>query len=112
MNVQNKIGDTPLHLAAYRGHGETITLLLQHGALSSYYSSQASRFLIAFIEHSIFWFSLIGADKSLANSDGKLAYQLATDPAAAALLRDRRASALMQQSYIAEPDEDGAVDDD
>ena len=54
----------------------------------------------------------IGADRTIANSDGKQAYQLASDPAAATLLRDRRTSAMFSQSYITPAGEDGEGDSD
>lgn len=32
INLQNKLGDTPLHCAAVRGHSEVVRVLLDHGA--------------------------------------------------------------------------------
>lgn len=82
VNVQNKLGDTALHLAAYRGHPDIIKLLLE-----------------------------AGADRTVANGEGKIAYALATDPAAATLLRDRRASQFMAQDYLAPADAEGEDSD-
>lgn len=31
INVQNKLGDTPLHNAAWKGHAEVVALLLEKG---------------------------------------------------------------------------------
>lgn len=31
VNVQNKLGDTPLHNAAWKGHAEVVELLLEKG---------------------------------------------------------------------------------
>lgn len=31
MNVQNKLGDTPLHNAAWKGHAGVVALLLEKG---------------------------------------------------------------------------------
>jgi ankyrin repeat protein len=33
INVQNKLGDTPLHNAAWKGHAEVVALLLEKGMI-------------------------------------------------------------------------------
>lgn len=35
INVQNKLGDTPLHNAAWKGHAEVVAALLEKGILTS-----------------------------------------------------------------------------
>ena len=52
-----------------------------------------------------------GADRNVTNAEGKLPYALATDPSAASLLRDRRASAFMAQDYLAPADAEGEDSD-
>ena len=36
INVQNKLGDTPLHNAAWKGHADVVALLLEKGLPASY----------------------------------------------------------------------------
>ena len=57
---QNKLGDTPLHLAAWRGQAAMVALLLRHGA-----------------------------DQHVANGEHRLPRQLAQEADCAALLRPR-----------------------
>ena len=59
---QNKLGDTPLHLAAWRGQAAIVALLVRHGA-----------------------------DQQLLNGDQLRPRQLAQQPDCAALLRPRSA---------------------
>ena len=33
INVQNKLGDTPLHNASWKGHADVVTLLLEKGVV-------------------------------------------------------------------------------
>ncbi|XP_037083575.1 osteoclast-stimulating factor 1-like [Pollicipes pollicipes] len=58
VSVQNKLGDTPLHLAAWRGQAPMVALLLRHGA-----------------------------DQRALNGEGQLPRHLATAADCAALLR-------------------------
>ena len=60
VNVQNKIGDTALHSAAWKGSPEIVDMLIQ-----------------------------FGADRTLKNADGKTAYQLCYDADTAKLLMPR-----------------------
>ena len=76
VNLQNKLGDTALHLAAYKGFPEIITALLERGA-----------------------------DKTIVNSEGKLPYALATDAKAASLLQVRKGDK-SSNSYLPDVDGD------
>lgn len=78
INVQNKLGDTALHLSAWRGHAETVASLLEHVARTG-----------------------------VVNRDGKMAAQLATDPATVALLQIPRSTKSMET-----PDQEYGDDDD
>lgn len=60
VNVQNKLGDTALHNASWKGHADIVELLLQRGA-----------------------------NKNIRNNEKKLPYDLARNPEAAAFLKDR-----------------------
>eukprot|EP00050_Salpingoeca_kvevrii_P005747 m.285415 g.285415 ORF g.285415 m.285415 type:complete len:211 (+) comp11368_c0_seq1:880-1512(+) len=60
VNVQNKLGDTPLHGAAWKGHDEVITMLLE-----------------------------AGADRTIANNEGVLPYDIASSDEAGRLLQVR-----------------------
>lgn len=42
MNVQNKLGDTPLHNASWKGHAEVVALLLEKGTIIGLVYSGAS----------------------------------------------------------------------
>lgn len=42
MNVQNKLGDTPLHNASWKGHAEVVALLLEKGTIIDLVYSGAS----------------------------------------------------------------------
>ena len=41
--LQNKLGDTPLHLAAWRGQEDMVELLLRHGADQRVCNGQSQR---------------------------------------------------------------------
>ena len=59
VNVQNKLGDTPLHLAAYRGHPEIITLLLEAGMSGCIDLATLATKL--FFDHFVYIYIYIGA---------------------------------------------------
>ncbi|XP_077988866.1 osteoclast-stimulating factor 1-like [Glandiceps talaboti] len=77
VNVQNKMGDTPLHSAAWKGHREAVSLLLEKGVKTD-----------------------------LKNNDKKLAYDLAKEPATAALLKHTKGPQRIADEYGDEEDSD------
>lgn len=74
LNVQNKLGDTPLHGAAWKGHAEIVSLLLEKGA-----------------------------DRSLANEEGKTPFAITNDAACGRLLQERATYAA--NDYVNEEDD-------
>nr|CAB3264593.1 osteoclast-stimulating factor 1-like [Phallusia mammillata] len=60
LNSKNKLGDTALHAAAWKSHADIVQLLLHKGA-----------------------------DTNIKNNDNKLPFNLANDPATAALLKPK-----------------------
>ncbi|XP_071108291.1 osteoclast-stimulating factor 1-like [Haliotis cracherodii] len=63
VNVQNKLGDTPLHSAAWKNHSEAVKMLLAKGARAD-----------------------------IPNNERKLPFDLAKDPATAAMLKEAMGS--------------------
>lgn len=41
--LQNKIGDTALHAAAWKGHFECVRILLEHGASTTIHNNERKR---------------------------------------------------------------------
>ncbi|XP_071439904.1 osteoclast-stimulating factor 1-like [Hetaerina americana] len=87
INHRNKLGDTPLHSAASRGHSEVIKLLLE---------------------------SSIPADLTIVNSMGQTPLNLAADPVSIGLLKEalylKKGNRLSSQASY-EPNEYGGDDD-
>ena len=71
INVQNKLGDTPLHQASWKCKAPSVLLLLNAGAKTH-----------------------------LTNKDGKTAHQLSRDPQTGALLRDLTKFSANSADYI------------
>ena len=77
INVQNKLGDTALHSAAWKGHSQAVEMLLEKGARTD-----------------------------LKNKDNKTAYELAKDPQSAALLQHAAKPITYTEDYGEEDDSD------